>query len=258
MKPLPYISGLTFLLTASLASSEMSIRLELDHSTIIQHEPALAFITLSNIAEEPFILPARGGSDAKIDFIVRQLRGDRVSRLTDQPIVPKVTILPGETKRRMVDISLFYDLQQMGGYIIHVEVHHDGSRFGTDLQYFDIVGGLPLSSARYPVPDLAKTYRNFQLSYLARERKEILFLSVTEAPSGKHFQVMALGRLMRVYAPVISLDRDGHVRVSHQSAPETVTRSTLRNDKKGIELIDQKYERLRGHVGADGAWTTGK
>ena len=254
MKLLLYTTIL-FLLHVSPAWCQMSIKLKMEHRKLVHHEPVLAFITLSNVGFEVFKLTDGKAKEPRVELVITRSKGDLVTRISDKPIVDEVSILPRDEKRFMVNVSRLYDVERMGGYMMHAEVYQQGLKYKSSRLYFDVVGGLPLAKTRYPVPGVRGIFRTYGLSYLARERAEFLFLSVTEEPSGKYFETLSLGHLVRVFPPAISMGVDRNVHVTHQSSPNATTRSILRSNKSGIALIDQKYKHLKGHIGADGTWT---
>ncbi|MDA0990933.1 MAG: hypothetical protein O3A51_09305, partial [Verrucomicrobia bacterium] len=92
------------------------------------------------------------------------------------------------------------------------------------------------------LPDKPGVRRVYQLSYLAREQQEALFLSVMEEPSGTHYGTFCLGSLVRVFKPVVEVDAAGRVTVVHQVSQKTYARSLLESTEKGVRLVDQDYQ----------------
>ena len=239
----------------SAAWSQVTVELEFEHRKLVQNEPVIAFVTVSNIGTEPFSVSPGGKGRSTVDIYIRRRNGDSVERFNEEPMVKKLKVLPREKRRIMVNVSRFYDLRRMGGHIARAEVNHQGAEYASRRIFFDVVGGLPLGRKRAPVPGMAGVFRTYQLSYLARGGQETLFLSITEDPSDRYFRAYSLGRLVRVHPPEIDIGRGGEVIIRHQSSPKRITRSILKSDKDGISFADQKYDRLKGRVGANGEWT---
>lgn len=235
-----------------IARADISVQLDMEHVLLNRMEPVTAFVTLVNRgATQVVVAPDASPGSAQLQFRVRYTRGADVPRHlnTNLPIVGVVE--PGESKRMMVRLSDHFDFTAVGGYLVTAEVVWQGLRFATHPVHVDVVTALPVTSATRVSPLKPGVLLQYQVSYLAREDGEQLFLSVMEEPSGIYLGVFPLGRVVRVFTPVLQLDADGGATVVHQSSPGMFTRSLFALTATGMRPLDQSYERFGGQ---DGQW----
>ncbi len=245
------------LLVPGTAQANLVVRLQLEHVTLHRMEPVVAFVSVSNQSGRVVVVdPSASADSAQLKFRVRLVGvgGDGLRQPKLSPTALGV-IEPGETRRFMVRLSDEHDFTTIGGYLVQAEVHLRGLRFESHPQHMDVVTGLPLTSASRMSPFREGTMINYRLNYLARGQSEHLFLSVDESPAGINYGVFHLGRLVRVFNPVLEVTSDGNVTVVHQSGPGQYTRSLLTLSARGMRLLDQSHERHEGRPGADGEWT---
>lgn len=243
------------LVSASPARADFSVQLHLEHPTVARMETVRAFVTVSNQSSAAAVVSSQNVKDsARLDFEVRSVASGTTLKRAGGELIGTTVLEPGEGHRFLVDLSQFYPLQANGGYSARAFVTYQGVRFSTPPMTFDVVNGLPVSSIVRASPGGKGAVRTYTLSYLAREQSEVLFLSISETPTGLSFGVFPLGPLVRVFTPVLEIDSSGRITVVHQSGPKQYTRSLLQSTEDGVRLVDQSYEKLGGHIRMDGRW----
>jgi hypothetical protein len=235
------------------ALSEVGVQIRTEHVKLHRLEPVLAFVTVENSEWEPLVLasPPKPGA-ASLAFTARTEGGEAVAVLGEAPEVD-ITVPPEETRVVMVPLSSHFDFRDVGGYLIEASIEVDGVRYQSHPVQIDVVTGLPLKALTRAGPDGKP--RHYQLSYLSREQHETLFLSVDEPSSGLNYGVFALGSLVRVFAPHVEVNPVGTITVVYQCDARQYARAILWTTASGVRLVDQTYERLSGHVDANGKWT---
>lgn len=243
------------LAVAGAVRADLAVTLNMEHVTLARMEQAMAFLTVSNRSMQVIVIdPAKSEGSAQVDFRLREDGGRPVVRKDNAPIEALGVIEPGESRRFLVNLSRYFDLTALGGYIVEADVTWQGLRFPTHPLHMDVRNALQLASTTRMSPLKPGTILEYRLSYLAREQSEFLFVEVSEKPEGLHYGVMNLGPVVRVFSPVLDANAAGVVTVVHQSGTKRYTRSVLEVTDQGLRLVDQSYETMQGSVRADGSW----
>ncbi len=237
------------------ARADLAVTLTMEHDTLTRMEQAMAFLTVSNRGLQVIVIdPTKSEGSAQVDFRLKADGGRAVARKEMAPIEALGVIEPGESRRFLVNLSRYFDLSALGGYIVEADVAWQGLRFPTHPLHIDVRNALQLTSTTRMSPLKSGTMLEYRLSYMAREQSEFLFVEVSEKPEGLHYGVMNLGPVVRVFAPSLEANAAGVVTVVHQSGTKRYTRSVLEVTAQGLRLVDQSYESLQGSVRADGSW----
>ncbi|MCL1856375.1 MAG: hypothetical protein FWF84_01850, partial [Kiritimatiellaeota bacterium] len=75
--------------------------------------------------------------------------------------------------------------------------------------------------------------------YWPRDDQEILFLRMTESPSGLS-QLVQLGNVVRQMTPAIEFPAKDTLVVTHQSAQNLYIKTTILSEGSRFELLDRK------------------
>lgn len=229
-------------LAAATAGAGLQIDCRLAQSTVIQFEPVEAFVTIINATD----VELRSDSDAKTGRVPLRLEVERhpdgAAGLLDQtPIVAALTLRPGERREFMVDVAQRHDIRAVGRYLVRAVVLWNGREYRTEATALEVVNGIELAQFSHTVPGYEDRTRLFSLRYWAREQGEHLFLRVDEPETGINYGVFYLGRLVRVFKPVIRPERDGRIVVLHQAGRDLFTRTTFRTTNENVIMTHQDY-----------------
>jgi hypothetical protein len=235
--------------TAALAaiplvgSAQIRLAVRTEHQVYLQYETAHAFVTIYNDGENVLsICDGATGACSRLEFLIEKRGGDTVRRVQDGSPVGRLQILPGEQRELVVDLTQWYDVREMGRYLVRAALVVDGEYLLSEHSMLDVVRGLEILSVTRGVLGYAAMQRTYSLRYWRRDRHEFLFLTVDENPSELNQGVFQLGRLIRVAQPRLSVDARGNVEVYHQSSSKSFVRTTLRSDGDGVRFIDQRIE----------------
>lgn len=225
-----------------VAIGELYVGLKLEHSSVLQFEPAVAFISIYNDSEIPFVLDEDAlDNNTHVSFMIERKPDKPVARINTEPFIRKLKLMPNETREILVDISLLYDIGSEGRYIVAAKIDWHGKMFESNKAVIDIVRGIEIATVSKNVPGYPELIRKYSLRYWGRDNSEYLFLCVDEEEIGTNYGVFKLGRLVRVFKPVIEVDRAGNVKVLHQSERNCYTRSIFKSSLAGVQFIDQTY-----------------
>jgi len=227
--------------------AQFHVRLKFEHSTVLQFETAHAFVTLLNDTAETV------STDAAIERQELDLRlrvEDQDGHLLPQRKKGKFggeqRLPPGATRQFIEDIDAWYDIVRPGRYRVTVDASVGPVRFASRTLPLQVVPGLTLKSIERQLPGYADRIRRYELRYWKRDKSEHLFLRVDEDDGAVNYGVFDLGRLLRVEPPTIAVERDGTVKVVHQSARACYTHSTFKSETDAVRFVDQTYRLPNG------------
>jgi hypothetical protein len=230
-----------------VASGELAVKLRLEHTSLLQFEAVNAFVTINNDSNYTLSMGKNDkDGNSRIEFVIEKQKDERAQRINQRPLISNFKIKPGETWEAVRDLSAWYDLRTMGRYTVRAIVYLNGQGWESNTEIIDVVGGLEIASVSKSLPGYDDLVRTYSLRYWSREGGEFLFLHIGEEKTGINYGVVQLGPLIRVYTPVIKVDKDGNVTVFHQSGADCYIRSVFKSTKKGVEFVDQTYHLANG------------
>ena len=244
--------GGVLLLWGGTVMANIGVELQMEHSSLMLHEPVIAFVLIRNESSEVLTVDeGGGGATAQLDFHVERGVNEPVARTIRTALVGRNRLRPGERRSFMIDVSRNYDMGHRGGFSMRAEVTWRGIRYASGLKHIDVVYGLPLMETRVTNAGTGEL-RTYQLRYMNRGGQERLFITVDDETSRKNFGVFDLGPLVRVYHPRMEVKPTGWITVIHQSGSAMYTRSVLDSNDNAVWFIDQESRRdaeaLQGSV----------
>jgi hypothetical protein len=228
---------------AGVCQAQFVVRLNVEHSKLLQYEPLNAFVSIENTAGVRLPLGRRG---AGFRFLIQKERDLFAARLNERDIIGRVTLDPGQKHDFIRDISLWYDVASAGSYTLAAAVDWQGDTFVSNRVRIDVMNGLPISSVSRMLPGSDKVWRRYSLCYLAREGNEHLFLRIDDDATKFNYGVFDLGQIVRLFKPALRFDDAGEVKVIHQSGYDRFTYSVLKVDRDRVKFVDQRYYRGNG------------
>jgi hypothetical protein len=225
----------------------LQLQLKLEYPSTIQYEPVLAFLTVVNDTSKPFVISEAGKqSAATVEFVVRKNEGEPVDRRDPGLVVEKVYIPSDQKEDLMIRLSDFYDMREIGRYLVSAMVTWDGKTYWSERRMIDVVNGIELSNISKSIPDYPERVRKYTLRYWTRNSKEYLFLVVEEEVSKMTYGVFQLGPVVRIFKPFVEVDRAGNVRVVHMTGNDCFIHSFFKSDRDGVRFQDHTYRRENG------------
>jgi len=248
MKPVRYICLLfaaELICAAALADVEVDLKLE--HKEYLQYEQVNAFVTIYN--DEDYLVVIDSTKTNRLDelrFNIRHGMKTPAVRINRLPLVDYLELKPGAKKTLLIDLTRWFSMSKVGSYDISAELEHGGRVWRTKRTLIDIVDGIETTSVTRSIPGDPNRIRRYSLRYWAREQKEYLFLRAEEEENEIVYGVFPLGVLIRIFKPVIDVDRKGNITVVHQSGRNVFTRTTFRSEPYSVKFIDQTYVNQEG------------
>lgn len=218
----------SFMVFARIAEAQLDFRCRLINSRVLQFENIYVEVTIINHSGERIVL---GGSKPTtfLAFDVESSPGVLILP-TDQPLLTnEVAVTHAETARFTVNLLPAYQIRATGPYSIIGRLEWRDKVFVTSKMYLDILPGLEIARITGGVPGMAGAIRTYSLRTLNRDRTERAFLRITD-DAGRCYGVLDLGRIVRMYKPVMQVDEDGYLQVLHQNGPNNFVRHVISFD----------------------------
>ncbi|MBL7075936.1 MAG: hypothetical protein ISS31_00555 [Kiritimatiellae bacterium] len=228
-----------FLFAAAMATGQVDLRLDIATSTVLTHEPLTARVTVVNNGALPLAVNAADGSGPQLYFGVEHDSGVSAVR-REGGALPAFMVPPGRVETVEVDLTMRFVLTQSGSYFVRALLDGGGVEARSSLKVIDVVPGIELIRTSGNVPYAPGVRRTYSLRYWGRQRRDHVFLCVSDAPSGRTFAPIHLGTLMRVVRPTMSAGDDGVVTVKHQVNRSQMMVSTLKSRRSRLSLVSQR------------------
>jgi hypothetical protein len=230
------------LFVAAAAVGQVDLRLDIENTTVLTHEPIVARVTMLNGGAMPLVINAASGAGPQLRFNVERDSGRLAERRQGGSLSP-LTLRPGQAQLLEVDLTMHFVLTQSDRYFVRA-VLDDGVEARSSLKAFDVIPGMELVKVTGNVTGAPGVQRTYSLRYWGRNRKEHVFLCVSDAPSGRAFAPIHLGTLIRVVRPTVTVRTDGTVTVRHQVNRSQMMVSTLRSRRDKLTLVSQRPVRM--------------
>jgi len=244
MKRIVHIAAsfLGFLSLASVAFADLRVSLRLDPVSAMASESVTAYVSVLNDGENDFVLDSSDKNNkARALFVIERKSDETVDRISGHPPVSKMRLAPGEKQEFLADISLLYDIATKGRYVVRAAIEVGDVRYESNPVILDVVRGIEIASISRYVPGYPERVRKYSLRYHGRDKRELLFLCVDEDNGNINCGTFSLGPVVRVVKPTLDLDRNGNIKVTHQTNRDCFICSKFESNRDGVFFIDQSY-----------------
>lgn len=218
---------IAFLVLAMLSSAgaQIEFRCRMVNSKVLQFESIPVEVFVANNTGRPLTIGGEG-ADARLLFDVESTPGVLVMPTGVPLLTNQITVKQAESTRFVVDLLPSYGIISTGPYSISGRLEWRDRIFVGAKMYVDVVPGLEIARLTAGVPELPQSVRNYSLRTLNRDRSERVFLRITD-DAGRCHGVLDLGRIVRVYRPVMHADEEGNIQVVHQNGPGSYVRHVV-------------------------------
>jgi hypothetical protein len=243
-----WVFAFAIILTCMPVFAGIEVRLEVEHPQVLAFEAVNAFVSIVNDSNGPLIIDSVNKytniEPAKISFLIENGRRDTLQARSTKPVIRAMVIMPDEKRDLMIDVTRWYDMARAGQYKITVRVDQGASTFLSNTLMIDVVPGIEIKKVTTPLA--SGRVREYSLRYWKRKDHSCLFLRVDEPDTSFNYGVFELGKLIRLADPTMTVDREGNVIITHQSAPDRFSRTLFRSYSEGVEFVDQRFQRRDG------------
>ena len=215
-----------------VASATLRAHALMSQLEFVRGEPIVLEGKIANTGTSPFIVDDYGPYLANtVKVYVREASGGRLlDRLPGAPesLVESLTVRPGETKEFSADLRRAYDFSRTGRYHAEAFVFRGNEVAPSPTVSFSIVDGIEIASSIRALARDQRRQLRFALLYLDRNKRQELFLRVTDAARPASVEAfVALGPVVRVADPTLSFGPDDIVTVVQQISRDRFARTRI-------------------------------
>jgi hypothetical protein len=238
----PAILLLMFLSLSALG--QVSVGVKCNNTKYIEGEDIIAQIRVRNNTGVPLVFNEKY-HNAEIKVCVGCSHDVNCIPI-EKDINHDFVILPDDTVTELVSLKSLIGLHKPGVYQIKGRVVYNGKTFTSRGFGFDIVKGIELVSRKRVLRDYPDVVLTYSLRYLGRESREYAFLVITDEDRGIIYGTFNLGRILRVYPPVLKFDNNDRIECIHQSGHKRYTRSVISVNRDGAKFEKQTNHKPSG------------
>lgn len=204
----------------SLAQAQLSTSLKLSKKNYLAGEPVVAVVTITNHAGRELTFYGDGRRQW-LDFMVRNNRGEMVIPRGNTNF-GKMTIRAGESLSRQVVLGQHYHLGEPGNYSAVAVVHlpgSDGQGASTNRVTFNQSPGSPYWTQKVGIPGKSSETREFRVLNFHGDDKSQIYAQVLDGRTGQSVRTFALGEVLMLRKPLVTLDRKQRMHVMFLATP---------------------------------------
>ena len=213
-------------------SAALSVEASMAQLEFVRGEPILLEGKISNAGSGPFIVDDYG--DYLANVVRANVREAESGRLLDprpdapRSLVEDFTLPAGRTKPFSADLRRACDLSRTGRYHADVFVCRGPETAVSRVLSFSIVEGVEIGYATRALSSDPRRPLRFALLYMDRNKRQELFLRVTDpARGGAIVSFVSLGSLVRVAEPTMSFGPGDMVTVVQQISRDRYARTRI-------------------------------
>ncbi len=213
---------------------------------VVAGEPVVTVITVTNYAGRPLTF-ASDGRTQWLDFTVRNRQGDLVNS-RGRVLFGKMSIKPGETLAKQVDLTQHFLLNDAGNYTVSAVVHMPGddtSSASTERVAFTQNPGTTYWNQKVGLLGKPGQTREFSILNFSGDERAQLYAKVTDGHTGQNVRTFLLGDVLLLRKPVATIDRQQRMHVMFLSTPTFWTHCQIDTNGK---LLSREFHQ-RGAAG---------
>ncbi len=247
------------------AGQQVEMTMTLAYNVFVVGEPVLVQLEALNTTRDLLDI---GGKDSKDALVVEISRGgeyNEVAPFNNESVVSPFQVKPGQAFQQKVELDKWFPVVEEGKYFVRFVIVHDGLRYESSKKSFDVVPGIPIKDGVQMFVKRQNQKRLFKLVFWSRNQTDRLFLRIEDDPSGKVWDSLDLGALLRSSGPKIDISPEGEVTVLHRSTQDAYIRTVLWSLPDAVEVVErnslvdpeisasQRVKSLYGEMVDDGA-----
>ena len=219
-------------------ASVLGLKGTLPYAEFVMGEAIPYTLLIDNHGATTFMVDDFGeGQDNKVELRMRKRHGDILDSKAGMPF-GEILVIPDKMRTYQADLIQWFDLT-LGTYQVQAVVTRGEVVVATPLLEFAIVPGLEIGTLRRAVPGYDTMTRDYTLLYWPRQEQEILFLRVTEHPSGMT-RMLQLGNVVRAMDPKVEFTDKGTLIVTHQTSQNVFIKTTIISERFRFEVLNRE------------------
>ncbi|MGI6497047.1 MAG: hypothetical protein ACOX5G_13425 [Kiritimatiellia bacterium] len=221
----------------------VEFELQLSHATYVVGEPIDFTLHLADVGSTPVVVDTVGPyAQNRLFLEISAPGGKKMDPLGSPELIDSLMLAPGEVFRDTFYVDDLFPILRQGTYYLRAKLILGDRLYETNLKTFSVVPGITLATAVQPIPDRPGHLRELHLVYLARARREFLFLRCLDDGGEQTSPTLRLGPVVRITKPTLSLSPDGTITVRHQATRNRFQETRIRSDADGLRVMEEQQK----------------
>jgi len=219
-------------------ASVLGLKGTLPYAEFVMGEAIPYTLVIDNHGATTFLVDDFGeGLNNKVELRMRKRRGEVLDSKTGMHF-GEILVLPDKAQTYQADLTHWFNLTP-GSYQVEAVVIRGDVVVATPLLSFAIVPGLEIGTLKRAIPGYDTMTRDYTVLYWPRKGQEILFLRVTEHPSGVT-RMLELGNVVRSTDPKVEFTDRGTLIITHQASRNVSIITTIISERFRFEVINRE------------------
>lgn len=205
------------------------VSLETKHREFIDGESLAVGLRIANRGNTPFIVDTYGKfKENSVTLYVRNNAGLLLFPQNEPKQLVQIMVEPGDRQDFFVNLDDVFGRLPQGKYSVHAILINGDAKTSSELVNFEVVKGieiLKLKSLREGL--IANEFLSYSLLYWVRDGGEQLFLRIDNLRTGKLYDFVQLGNLVRVAKPSIRFLPQNVVEILHQNSRDNFIKTRI-------------------------------
>ncbi len=216
--------GLACFVFLSTAAAQIQVNISLSRNLYMIYEPVICTVSITNLAGQELRL-ADTPKDKWFGFQVETMSGRPLPTVQSGYRNEPLTIGPGQTIRRSVNLTPLYPITEFGSYRIRASIFVPelNRYFSSSPLSMEVTEGRVLWEQTVGVPPdkgLPGKDRTYTLLTHRLPSSTRLYLRVRDKERGIVYATTQLGRFLSFGNPEVRLDRSNEIHIIHNMAPK--------------------------------------
>ncbi|MEX1119655.1 MAG: hypothetical protein WEB60_12770 [Terrimicrobiaceae bacterium] len=219
-----WLGGLACFAFLSSAVAQVQVNISLSRNLYMIYEPVICTVSITNLAGQELQL-ADTPRDKWFGFQVETMSGRPLPSVQESYRNEPLTIGPGQTIRRSVNLTPLYPITEFGSYRIRASIFVPALNryFSSSPMSLEVTEGRALWEQTVGVPPdagLPGKTRTYTLLTHRLPSSTRLYLRVRDEERGIVYSTTQLGRFLSYGNPEVRLDRGNEIHIIHNMAPK--------------------------------------
>jgi hypothetical protein len=229
----------TVLTVPFCAHAQISVQLSMDRDTLMVFESVYVTANIRNYSGRTIELGGGKSDSPWLSFLITDQAGAAIGPVAKLPVLEAVTLPPGHTISRTLDLLPYYDLRQRGTYSVRAIVNSGAIQaFSTPVK-FAVMNGREIWKQMVGLPvapgETNEEYRTYSLLMLRLEHGDLLYVGVEDEARGRIYGMIPLGDAIALGEPDAKTDAAAHLHVLYRSGPRSFSYAEIDPEAKTLQ-----------------------
>lgn len=220
--------------------AQITVQLSIERDTLLLFESIPVTVNIRNFSGRPIEIGGQGGTPW-LSFLITDQAGATFNPVAKLPAMEAVTLPPGQTTSRSINLLPYYDLRQRGTYVVRAVVSRGAIQTLSAPAKFTVMNGREIWKQTVGLPSSAgetnEEYRAYSLLMLRLTRGDFLYVGVEDEERGRVYGMIPLGDALVLGEPSAKIDIAGHLHVLYHSGPRSFSYAEIDPEAKTVKRL---------------------